>query len=740
MIKNKYKNKCKSCSKPLDEGEGFAFKDTTTNKWGAVCTSLACHKSLGLTESQEKRITEDGLILMPFDYAALPLIKSLTGSKWRSELPNKPWQVSVEIKDLPRVMEVAERLGLTYPDSFKQKVVEGTVDSREALKRAERKRNDGKGLYDFQKEGVKFLSLNDYALLADEQGLGKTVETLLAIGENERVIIVCPASLKYNWQSEIRMWRPEYKTTVCEGKSGFKIPEPGEIVIINYDILPNELVLPKDEDDKSTLREKIKANVPKEMVEKLNECRVIADEFHMVKNYKSIRSQKFRVLSNLARSVWGLTGTPLDNKPFDLYGVMQSGNMNVFGSLAKFVQMFNGYKNAYGGYEFGMPTAEVHERLKRVMLRRLRKDVLPDLPTKTFKNIVVDIDSKMSKALDKLAVEAIIGQGLADDKLIKKLDIKTLIDSLDAEDLPNFKEFSKLRALLAESRIPAMLEIVESYEESGTPLVVFSAHRKPIDTLEKREGWAVITGDTPTKQRFEIVDMFQSGKLKGVGLTIAVGGTGLTLTKASNMLFVDEAWKPSQNLQAQDRIVRIGATVDKVLIIRLSSSHPLDKHIQDLLDYKLMIAYETLDKESKVEVKNVGPVLVEETEVEMLARKSSYEDVIGRAEKEADRSWSLKRLEGIVERERNKSSHIVEPVIDSRRKELLRDALEYMIGRCDGAMEKDYMGFNKPDASIGHWIARTGLRDEEEVAFRVLERVLVRYPKQLKGMFEEIWK
>jgi hypothetical protein len=79
-------------------------------------------------------------------------------------------------------------------------------------------------------------------------------------------------------------------------------------------------------------------------------------------------------------------------------------------------------------------------------------------------------------------------------------------------------------------------------------------------------------------------------------------------------------------------------------------------------------------------------------------------------------------------------------VIDSRRKELLRDALEYMVSRCDGAHEKDYMGFNKPDASIGHWISRTGLRDEDEVAFRVLERMLVRYPKQLKGMFEEIWK
>ena len=738
MIKNKYKSKCKSCNKPLDEGEGFAFKDTTTNKWGAVCTSSACHKNLGLTESQEKRITEDGLILMPFDYSVLPLIKSLTGSKWRSELPNKPWQVSVEVKDLPRVIEVAEQLGLTYPDSFKQKAAEGTIDSREALKRAERKRNDGKGLYDFQKEGVKFLSLNNYALLADEQGLGKTVETLLAIGENERVIIVCPASLKYNWQNEIKMWRPEYKTTVCEGRSGFKIPEPGEIVIINYDILPNELNLPDDKD--ITFKEKIKKYVPTELVEGLKGCRVVADEFQMVKNYKSIRSKRFNVLSHLARGVWGLTGTPLDNRPLDLYGVMQAGNMNVFGSLAKFVEMFNGYKNAYGGYEFGMPTPEVHERLKRVMLRRLRKDVLPDLPTKTFKNIVVDIDTKISKALDKLAVEAVIGQGLADEKMIKKLDVNCLIDSLDAEDLPNFKEFSKLRALLAESRIPAMLEIVESYEESGTPLVVFSAHRKPIDTLEKRDGWAVITGDTPDKKRFEIVELFQSGKLKGVALTIAAGGTGHTLTAASNMLFVDEAWKPSQNLQAQDRIVRISATVDKVLIIRLSSNHPLDKHIQDLLDYKMMIAYEALDKENKTEVKDNGPVLIEETEEEMLARKKDYDDVIGRAEKEADRSWSLKRLEGIVERERNKSSHVIEPVIDSRRKELLRDALEYMVSRCDGAHEKDYMGFNKPDAAIGHWISRTGLRDEDEVAFRVLERVLVRYPKQLKGMFEEIWK
>ncbi len=146
---------------------------------------------------------------------------------------------------------------------------------------------------------------------------------------------------------------------------------------------------------------------------------------------------------------------------------------------------------------------------------------------------------------------------------------ENLAEELDDSDLPGFESFSRIRALLAQSRIPAMLEMVEEYEEAETPLLVFSAHKAPIKALENRSGWAIITGETSAEDRFDIVKRFQEGKLNGVGLTIGAGGVGLTLTRASNILFVDLDWKPSMNIQAEDRAHRIGTNADNILIKRM---------------------------------------------------------------------------------------------------------------------------------------------------------------------------
>src|SRR5262245_5578154 len=128
-----------------------------------------------------------------------------------------------------------------------------------------------------------------------------------------------------------------------------------------------------------------------------------------------------------------------------------------------------------------------------------------------------------------------------------------------------------------------MLELVEQFEDQGGPLVVFSAHREPIEALAARGGWGVITGGTEPRRRQEVVDAFQAGRLKGVGRTIQAGGTGLTLTRASTALFVDLDWTPANNLQAEDRVCRIGQRAGHVRIIRMVSDHPLDRRVLRVL-------------------------------------------------------------------------------------------------------------------------------------------------------------
>jgi SWI/SNF-related matrix-associated actin-dependent regulator 1 of chromatin subfamily A len=211
------------------------------------------------------------------------------------------------------------------------------------------------------------------------------------------------------------------------------------------------------------------------------------------------------------------------------------------------------------------------------MLRRRRTEVLPDLPTKTHIDISAPIDD--------------VTRALADE-VIAKLREKgiDIAAALENSKLPViFELISKVRGALATAKIPAMLEAIEEIEATGEPQLVFCAHRAPIDLLEGRPGWAVITGDVSPDKRSAIVHEFQSGRLRGVGITIKAGGVGLTLTRAHQALFVDLEWTPALNCQAEDRIVRIGQ--DRGCIIRrLIAAHELEERVAEkLLEKQLLI-------------------------------------------------------------------------------------------------------------------------------------------------------
>jgi SWI/SNF-related matrix-associated actin-dependent regulator of chromatin subfamily A-like protein 1 len=735
VIKNKFSKRCECCGEQVGVGDGFAFVKNGT--WHTVCKSTACHRKLGVSMDQNRdnvrKLTEDGKVIMGYDKNAITLLRSMPGARWNPD--EKHWTVSVKTEDLDRVIEIADQLKLDVPDSLRNRASVGTVFSQEAEKRAERVRVDGSPLYDFQKDGVRFLALHNHALLADDMGLGKTVEALVAIPENSRVMVTCPSAVKYNWRDEIQLWRPDYSIRIIKGKKDDNIvPAEGEIVIVNYDILPKWLMPSIDSGKINRKGDPILvADIPSDKRSGLSETIVIFDEGHLAKNYKAQRTQKVTQLSKNVAKVWVLTGTPLMNRPFDLWGVLCAFGMYPLGGFSKFVNLFNGSCSKYGGYEFGLPTQEVVERMKRVMIRRLKKDVLRDLPPKTYQRIEVDCSSRsLNKELKELAQEIADAQGInfdADD-----------FSMLDLDTLPDFNAFSRVRALLAKSKIPAMLNLVEEHEETDTPVVIFSAHRAPIDELANRDGWDVITGDTSSEDRQDVVRRFQAGELKGVGLTIKAGGIGHTLTRASNAIFVDLDWTPSWNIQAEDRICRIGQKSNNVTIKRLVSSHPLDIHIQNIIEYKVKLAYMALDNDyvfkggQKVSSKKSDFVDLKEESDEELSER------IRKAEYEANREYYSQKIRRVAERESERVSHVSEPELTEERKSLLRGALGYLCSVCDGAFVKDGMGFNKPDACIGHWMNSIDMETAEDDIYRVLERILVRYRKtQLAGKFDGIW-
>ena len=487
------------------------------------------------------------------------------------------------------------------------------------------------------------------------------------------------------------------------GRGNFKIPEAGEIVIINYDILPDP-----EEIEKMDLKGTI----------------LICDEAHKVKNYKAKRSQKVTKLSEKCDRMWFLTGTPLMTRPFDLYGLLSAGEMakEVFGGFNGFLREFQGYKTRFG-YEFGMPLDSAAEKLRRVSMRRMKDDVLKDLPPKTFQEIVINgLSKSLSKKMDKFLNKY---KEILDDEVVP------------GAGLPGFEEFSEIRAALAKARIPAAIEIVESFEDSDTPLIVFSAHREPVLKIGEREGWGTIVGGMDNADKHEVVKDFQEGKLKGVALTIGAGSEGITLTRASNMLFVDLDWSPLANAQAEDRIRRIGQKSSSLLYQTMVTSHPLDLHVQSLLAQKTQLIRKaidnTIDFKAPKQLDNNQPDIIEETEDELSER-------IENAIREEQEKAAKAKVHGILGREMARAGDDPMPELTDNRKKLIRKALSHMAGQCDGAKERDGIGFNKPDAAIGHWLVATGLHANDDDTFRVAERILSRYYNQLGGKFSAIWK
>lgn len=447
----------------------------------------------------------------------------------------------------------------------------------------------GPKLYPFQVKGVEWLSGRQRALLCDEMGLGKTIQ-LLTAAPTGPIVIVAPVKVKGNWLNELAKWRPDLQGVVLAGRDSFRWPRRNEAVIINYDVLPPCDAEVKKHNNGVRIMKSLGEDTMAECVDFPPEgVTLIGDECHRVKSSKSLRTQRFKDLAKkvLARNgrTWGATGTPLMNKPNELAVLCQVFGVwfESFGSWPRFLRLMGGKKLFWGGFEWGQPSQEAIECLKIVMLRRLRAQVLPDLPSKMWQIIDVDLESS-TKNIAAAAEAALAEAGIS-------LEAAVLEGRMGAA----FEQISRARKALATAKIPAMLEEIETYEEEGEPLVVFSAHRPPIDILRGRPGWLVITGSESASQVEAAKQAFQNGDLKGLGVTIRAGGEGITLTRACHALFVDLEWGPTVNQQAEDRLCRIGQS-RSVLIKQLIAPGTLDARVQEILSGKAGMIRNTIDR------------------------------------------------------------------------------------------------------------------------------------------------
>ena len=387
----------------------------------------------------------------------------------------------------------------------------------------------------FQLDGAKRIyAFRGRALLADEQGLGKTLQALywvLKTSKHRPVIIVTPASVKYAWQSEAGL-HFNMRTEVLEGRRQKRMMQlPGPVVILNYDIL------------KSWLPALLKAK-PKT---------VIFDECHYIKNPEAERTKAALKLAEGATSVLGLSGTPLTNRPIELWPVLSAICPDLFPERGKYAWRYCNPRYTPWGWQYdgATRTGELHRVLTDwCMIRRLKRDVAKELPPKIRHVVPFKLDSyeEYNKAQsDFLHWLKEISPARA--KRAKKSEALTKIGYL-------------LR-LVAKLKLNWTAQWIEEFLEChpDQKLIAFSMHTPVIRHLfHKFEKVAVvIDGSVTGRKRVEAQRQFQSNRRTRLllGQWVAAG-VGLNLQVASNVAGLDFPWTPGHLLQGEDRIHRIG--------------------------------------------------------------------------------------------------------------------------------------------------------------------------------------
>ena len=414
----------------------------------------------------------------------------------------------------------------------------------------------GGELKPFQRAGVSYLLAQRRAFLADEQGLGKTIEALASIEADSAypAIVVCPASLKLNWAREIERWLPSRSVQLVSG-TGAGAVQTAEITVVNYDIVAARLPA-------------LRALAPRALV---------LDESHYCKNPAAKRTQAVQRLAGAVPNdglVFALTGTPVMNRPLELVSQLRIlGRLSDFGSGAQFGRRFRG----------GDAYLRLHWHLRaRCFVRRLKADVLPQLPAKTRAVVPVELDNE---AEYRLAERDLVGWLRSQPLDLAELDAKVAA-ALRAERLVRL---NALKLLAAEGKLHAALAWIHDFLSSGEPLVLFARHRKVQRAVLERfpESLHILGEDSP-HARERALRAFQAADGPASQLIVCsmeVAGQGITLTRASNVAFLELDWTPAKHDQAEDRCHRIGQQ-DAVNATYLLAAGTVDETIATLLEHK----------------------------------------------------------------------------------------------------------------------------------------------------------
>ncbi len=446
-----------------------------------------------------------------------------------------------------------------------------------SVKRAE---EIAEGLFSHQVEGIAFLLGRRRALLADDMGLGKTRQSIIAMVEAEPegpYLIICPASIKRNWAREINIVFPDVEPAIV-GPAPLPPSDNNGWVIINYEILGKNLDKLLEFDWKG----------------------VVFDEAHYLKNYQSQRSKNGAKLVESIEDepvVHALTGTPMTNRPRDLFPLLQILKHPLGKSFLSFAKR---YCEAYQG-DFGLVAdgasniEELTVQLHGVMLRRTKDEVL-DLPPKVRTWMDVELHPYAIQHYNRLVQEFLSKfespeaiAGLPESLGLSSEESEELDESIDTTDLgTGIGRITQVRRAIAFIKCRHTIKFVENALEQGEKVIIFSSYLNTIQRFQKhfKDRAVYVYGAVPAHLRQDRVDRFQNDdSIRIFVANMHIAGVGINLTAARQVVFNDLDWVPANHWQAEDRAYRIGQT-GTVNVTYMIANGTIDSFVKTVLETK----------------------------------------------------------------------------------------------------------------------------------------------------------
>ena len=427
----------------------------------------------------------------------------------------------------------------------------------------------GHTLYPFQYAGVRFAELADgRCYIGDDMGLGKTVQAIAYAALHQEywpVLVVCPANVKYNWVKECSTWLPTaIVDVVANGKDDVR---DADITVINYDLM----------------------NKKKDALLDMEYNLVIFDESHYLKNNKALRTKASVEVGKQAESILCLSGTAMTNRPIELFTTLELVRPAEYeGQFMPFAKRYCGAQHNGWGWDFtgSSNEAELHEKLRDVMIRRLKKEVMQELPDKVRQFMPVVPTNKELVAYQTAA--------------------RSWVRDYDRRE-PGYvlRMLTDLRHRAGRLKVGAALDYLEDYMgSSDKPLLMFYHHKdvgaaltEGFNESKRFKGMRCgnINGDVAPIKRQEHVEAFQRGEYKVLFCSTPAAKEGLTLTAADTVVFLEREWVSGWEEQAEDRINRIGQDAETVWAVYLSVAGTIDERFDRIVEQKRAVVSSILD-------------------------------------------------------------------------------------------------------------------------------------------------